>query len=471
MVVESLQEAGNIADENTEITSLFPDYQMGMVKRISFWKSRFKIPNALKRQTSRDLIGYAVVKNDIVPSIGVDSWHVFESIFIKYPHEHNCVPQGRRFRLRINQNSFNILGVMYCQQNGLNKACAQVALRSLLAITLPKGDISYQKINKLAAPAFIPSDGYPTFIPSMGLQISQIQAVLNSLGIEYTDIDYSNNPIEKRKTHPYQRLVYSGIESGDGALLAFKMAGPTAPLGSAHVIPSFGHTFNKDTWVNYAEHSYFHIGTNMKYIPSDTWVSSFLAHDDNFGSNFCIPRQYVDHENVLYALAVHKAGFKYCGMLAEGIVPAYLYSILPYLDSKSSPWINRLLSCVNDQDVVLRAVAMSRKEYIKHITLLKDWNNNKEQKMLPKIIAESVPDKLWVVEVSMPELFSANQRKVGEIVLDATLKPSADLNFNVFILARLPGQYIFFKNTKNDKPVFLTYPSSLKSHTALYVGW
>jgi len=470
LVIESLQPKGNIASENKEITDLFPDYKTGEVKRISFWTSKFKTTTALKRKKSKELIGYAIIKRDIVPSCSIDFWHVFESVFIKYPHEHNCVPQGRRFRVCINQRTFNILGVMYCQQNALNKACAQVALRSLLAGILPKGDISYQKINELAATAFIPDSKHPTFKPKRGLQVAQIQAVLRGLGIEYTDIDYSNNPPEKRKTHPYQKLVYAGIESGAGALMAFKLAGPAAPT-SAHVVPAFGHTFNKDTWVNYAEHSYFHIGANMKYIPSDTWVSSLLAHDDNFGSNFCIPRQYVDREHVLYALAVHKNGFKYCGMLAEGIVPSYLYSILPYLNKKHSPWVDRLLNCVSDQDIVLRAIAMDKAQYIKHITSLRDWQKKKEQKMLLNILASSIPEKLWVVEVSIPELFSANQRKVGEIVLDATLKPKPNLEFNIFVLARLPGQYLFFKKTKDSKPVFLTYPSAIKSHTALYVGW
>lgn len=54
-------------------------------------------------------------------------------------------------------------------------------------------------------------------------------------------------------------------------------------------------------------------------------------------------------------------------------------------------------------------------------------------------------EMVWVVEISTPQLFPGNERKLGEIVLEATLpldlKDDSSLK-NVFMFARLPGIYL-----------------------------
>ena len=189
LIVETLAEGGLIADENDEIRATFPDHQMAGLTRISFWNARFSSVRGLRRQASRSLLGYAVLKRDTVPSLGLDRWHVFESVFLKYPHKHNCVPRARRFRVHVGDERFSLSGVMYCQQNSLNKACAQVALRSIYALTGLGSDVSYRTINSLAAPAYMPQPDAKTFVPGQGLQAVQIRAVLDGLDIAYTDID------------------------------------------------------------------------------------------------------------------------------------------------------------------------------------------------------------------------------------------------------------------------------------------
>ena len=145
-------------------------------------------------------------------------------------------------------------GVLYCQQNGLNKSCAQVALRSLCAPRAPGGDISYRAINRLAG------SGGTSVEPWSGLTVPQIQAVLKGLGIDFLDVDYAAMPTAERSRLPYQKLLYAGIESGAGALLGFRLAGAGAQQDAKHIIPFFGHTFNQDTWVPNAGAAYFHVG-------------------------------------------------------------------------------------------------------------------------------------------------------------------------------------------------------------------
>jgi len=216
-----------------------------------------------------------------------------------------------------------------------------------------------------------------------------------------------------------------------------------------------------------AEEAYFAVGAS-RYIPSDRWMSSFIAHDDNFGSDFCIPRLYVAPEKVSYVATLHLPDFRSNGMVIEAIGSIYLQSVLPCLtDTSDIEWLVRTIECVKSQDHVLRALALSRDEYVQHLLTLKGWGNEHEADVVADVLTESLPQHLWVIEISLPDLFAANKRKVGEIVLDAEINPSSQLDFTSFLLARLPGKYIFFDRRHTGKTEFLQVPSGLTTHTPL----
>ena len=461
-VVEDIDADGIINEENEEIIRLYPDYQKGGLKRLTFWSRSFRNENEFHRLGVDNLIGYAILKRDLVPSRSYDDWHVFDSVIRKYPHHHNCMPVQTAFSVRAGGRSFDIQGVLYCQQNNLNKACAQVALRSLCALHLPEATLSYEKINQLAAKVA------GKFNPSNGLDSAQIRAVLTGLGIGFSDMDYTALPPHERRAFPYQKFLYAGVESGAGALLGFEYKGPKAK-GRRHIIPFFGHTFNQDAWVPNAEVAYFHVGERTRYLPSEAWVSSFVGHDDNFGSNFCVPRLYVTRAQAQYVAALHLPEVRYSGVVAEAVAVEYLYSLLPYLSATRVRWLKRLIRYANNQQIVLRAVALKRKEYIAHLRRIRDWRSYAENEKLCRAIEGFLPKMVWMVEVSVPELFPANQRKLGEIVLDATHSAEPKLDFSTYCIARFPGRFMLFKGLEmKGKPNFISMPSGLKSHTPLY---
>src|SRR5438105_1985998 len=183
LIVEDIKAEGVLLSENREISKAYPDYKMTGLKRLSFWKRQVKSLGQLRVLTSNDLIGYFIGKKDRVPSMQKDDWHVFEAVFRKYDHPHNCVPRQVRYPVRIANNDFEIDGVLYCQQNGLNKACAQVALRSLCSLHLPLGEITYAKINQIAAKVPGPYE------PKKGLTTRRIRAVLTAFNLGFSDID------------------------------------------------------------------------------------------------------------------------------------------------------------------------------------------------------------------------------------------------------------------------------------------
>jgi len=87
-------------------------------------------------------------------------------------------------------------------------------------------------------------------------------------------------------------------------------------------------------------------------------------------------------------------------------------------------------------------------------------------------VLRSLADQvLWMVELSVPELFSTNLRKVGEVLIRAqqnigtrTLKE----RLSGFFLARLPGYFALLTGIKSKKPRFSFISSGADGHVELF---
>ena len=467
IILEKTVPKGLILEENEELTEYFPDYEFKGAVRLSFWKRAFNNIYHIEKLSSKDLNGYAIIKRDKIKSRKFDKWHIFEAVFKKNPHPYNCIARPKKFKLVCGNTRFSIKGILYCQQNTLNKACAQVALRSLLSNHLSNGDISYKEINELAGIA--PESGRK---PGKGLTVTDIRRILKEVDVGFRDIDYTQNE-EYRNTLPYQKFLYAGVESGAGALLGFRLSGPQIPDDSPprHIIPFFGHTFNKDTWVPDAEISYFDVGGGVGYVPSENWTSSFIGHDDNFGPNYCVPRCHVNKENVDYVVELFNKEAKYGGVHAEAVSLGFIYSLTPSIGAKidTNPWIKRLMTFIKAKRIVLRAVFIKKKAYLKHLFDFSDWEGNHESADYLTLLEDLLPSFLWVVELSLPQLFPANERKVGEVMLNPFIRPdtSKDVDFDLFLLARIPGFYCFLDSAGKEPPKFLLLRSNITSHLPL----
>jgi hypothetical protein len=462
-IIEKITSAGIIKDENDEIKQYFPDYRMGDLHRISFWTSSFSDLDDVKCNES-NLLGYAIFKHDIAFSHNkYDSWHVFEAVFKKFPHEYNCVPCPCKYSVSLAGKTFSVQGLLYAQQNGLNKACAQVALRSLISRII-QPDISYRQINNFARKIS------HNFNPSIGLNTMQIRSVLTSLNIPFRDMDYTQhdkssfisklhtNKIDMRKGLPYQSYLYAGIESGMGALVGFKLDNS---IGGKHIIPFYGHTFNKDTWAPDADKWYFKAG-NLGYIPSQYWTSSFLGHDDNFGANYCVPRLYMQPDQVDYVAEILKPNFLIRGAQAEGLSLQLLYSIIGYLEAEDNHWLKRLIIYTKSQQIVLRAIAINKEKYISHISNVQDWDSNSEFIHTIDLFSKRLPESFWVVEISIPQLFPANERKLGEILINGQVELNINDIYRNLLYIRLPGGYYMLNYPSSTDVKY--FPSNFISH-------
>lgn len=483
IVVEEVPPEGAVADENSELAKLYSDYECRGVKRLSFWRSPMAGAEDLVQASASDCLGWAIVKWDRAtiphrPAVGgrpdrptklIDGWHVFESVMVKYDHHHNYVPEAPEFAVQLGHRSepVHVKGWIFSQQNGLNKCCAHVAIRTLATAFFSDPDITFSRLNSL-----IPPDASqpPDWLPGDGLLPSQIAAVLKSLGVPFDHICYPehSDPDATRRQLPYPRLLYSGAETGAGALLAFSLDGPDAV--GAHIIPVFGHTFNEDTWAPRGEGAYFRVGERIAYIPSESWVSSFLVHDDNFGSEFCLPKRFVRRSHVYYVVALRPRGFAYGGLNAEVVGSRFFYTVLPRLISTNHRWLNRVLETVSRRELILRTVPLNRAAYLEHLARIEDWKQVRENPAVIDLLAPRLPERMWMIEVSVPDLFSTNLRKIGELLLaaDRPLDPKAFATS--YVLARFPGRYFLPAGYAEDgSPQFQIAPSSIDSHTELLV--
>ena len=478
-VIESIRDMGLLEDDARELRTLVGRCAPES-RRISFWSRRpRKFFGRLVLPRSRHLIGYAIVRKDGIED-EMATWYVFESVFRKYGHRHNCVSFPGAYAVTVWRRLCSLQGVMYCQQNKLNKRCAHVALRSLLSRCVEEKDVPYSRINEIVAES-AKAQGKP-YSPKGGLTALQIRAVLDAFGVRYRDMDYEKaaeyavqgkigqvpgwealKPAEQERRRqemlseelarvradmPYSKFLYDGAESGIGSLLGFRVHDHEE---SRHIIPVFGHTFNKDSWVSGSRRFYF--GDDAKaaaYIQSDNWTSSYIGHDDNFGSDFCIPRAYVLPEDVAYVAELFCKGVVFPGAEAEALAVKVLSNLEEQFDGEN-PWVVRFVDALDDGNVILRSVSMPSRRYFDHLSEIRDWNRQKEdRRMIGALSQTRVPRYVWVVEISLPQLFPANERKLGEVVIDATsaawiasFKKGSitDVVLKSIMWVRLPGAY------------------------------
>jgi len=462
IIIEEVEPTDDIAAENDWLLSRYPDHHSEGLLRLSIWRGETVPTETMEGCDSTSCVGYAVLKHDAVPSRGFDQWHIYEAVLRKFPHPHNYCHAIANFTFRVGGGEWTIPGCLYAQQNGLSKACAQVAIRSVVATRLGRADVSYVEINGYAAEIDSVDD------PGNGLSINQIAHVLQRLGVNFFQVNYEVTP-ELRQQLPFEKLIYSGIESGAGALMVFKMEGPGAPADVSHIIAGFGHTFNEDAWAPQAQSAYFRIGETIRYIPSRAWASSFIVHDDNFGANLCIPTTYLKPDQVGYVVELLPTGATYSGALAEIVSADFFYSILPNLPREENPWLDRLWDHFHQQKLILRCVFTTREQYVKGLESVEDWEGQTEDAAVIEDLRSQQAQNLWMIEVAIPELFSTNKRKLGEILLNAEQGIDFHDPFKSFILARFPSLYVFFDGFGDQNtPLFLTSPSQIQSHTPLF---
>ncbi len=431
LLLEQIDEAGCelLAEENAALARRLPTYLRSDVFRLCFFSGS-------EEAAPGSFLGYAVVKQD---QIGNHlERHVYEAVFIppRQRRENNFIHCLRTYEVATCLGRFSARGVLYAQQNDATFVCAHVALRTLLATILPEGDVTYSQVNALAGV----DHGDPVRRVgrgSQGLGPDQIEAVLRGLGFNPQFNHHEpGHGIPMPAEVEFQRLLYGYLESNIPVLLGFELApDPQTGNSSRHIIPVFGHSFNEDLWVPEAERHYF--AHNRGYFPSESWLSTYVCHDDNFGPYVCLPRHYLPRDSFRLLVGLFPSGVNLPPDEAEAVALDFVTRATEAGLFPGIPWLDRLTAFCRANLIVLRTLCVDRETYLGHLRGLRDRERFDLEPNLVNRMAGHLPRQLWMVEVSAPELFPASRRKFGEVLVAVT--PQGPAGLPQVVGARLPG--------------------------------
>jgi hypothetical protein len=130
-------------------------------------------------------------------------------------------------------------------------------------------------------------------------------------------------------------------------------------------------------------------------------------------------------------------------------------------------WTRRLREHVAEGLVVFRPVLVTTTEYASHLGRVEDWSGQRIDPDMVSILEDLPVKTMWMVEISVPELFSANLRKLGEVLIRAEKNPGSE-RLKAFFMARLPGYFALLRTIKRGEPHFIFIPSGADGHVELF---
>jgi len=436
-----------------------------------------------------DYLGYAIFIDIKLPN-ATHRHYVYESVITKPSfhtngissfggalpaHYIHCV---RPYSGWIASHRFKISGSFFSQQNGLTHVCANAVLRWVLN-TLPEraeSIISYEEINQdLQIDHSTRKVGqYGNDVQAIGLPMDDLIKVLDKHGHKSFGVDYEQ---PAGKPQPYWNYIYSIIESGYPVLVFF------TTRNARHVICAVGHTLNSDIWDEEARLAYSG-APRAEYFSTASWVDHFIIHDDNYGMYFSMPIK------ALSSSTTERKPFQITSVL--GIVPAkidlrpqeaelFVSTVLKLvyeIPLRSCYWLNALKQedAAFGKWIVLRTLFTNKADYKQHLYQIEDVEGNTLKKHeISAIISEDVPDHFWITEITLTDIYTANKRKLGEVLfklsdpgigLEDSLTTYSKKLFDACIAIRLPANILIPKVSL--KQISLTsYETDLIGHVPL----
>lgn len=470
LVVENISFDGLLQEEYDDLRS-FNYWSSEGALRLSFWDVPFSHATEIDRLSDDNALGYLIAKESGADAVSSD-WVVFEAVSNALRVGQGVYPSLGKYSFGVGDRVFHVKGCLYCQQNGLTSRCSHVALRSLLSAILDEHDFSVRRMNAIAG--LVKSEEI-----QLGLDVTEIRKVVEAAGLSYYDVYYGSVKTGKKLTYkpgqlPFHSFLYSGIESGCGSLLWFGVSATDKP--GSHLIPFFGHTFDRDMWAADAQSRYLRSKHKIPtFLSSEIWSDRFIGHDDNFGANITMPQYFISPNMLSYVMSIYRGGLKdSSGVFAEAEAVAWLYNSLLKSMPDENPWVRRLKCAANAgaPRIVMRSLLIDKSQYLAHLRQLEDLTGRKAREEEIAQIEGAVPERAWMVELSIHQLFPINRRKVGEILFDATLLKANDAKAVrrvgiPFSLARLPDFYLS-KESGVQVPDYDAISSSLTSHVECF---
>jgi hypothetical protein len=425
---------------------------------ISFLASE-REPTDLSALSVSDVLGQVVLINYRAPgSTEFTHTYLYEAILTPpalrngqgVPRQllNNFICAEGEFLRNIKTREFQLRGIYYCQQNETTHVCAHACLRMALnSIRACDPPISSRVIN--ANLGITP--------PFSGLSLGQIANVIDGTpGAKASVVPCDNLPLSN-----FLIILAAIVESGHVALLVFTTGNPQIE----HVVTVFGYTRNSDEWHPEAVPAYAGGPPSTPYYPSSFWIDHFLIHDDNFGPYYSFSSRALDFDQKVKArhiIALHPV----CPIVrpdyAEGVAAITLLNLLPSLAPiPGGRWFEFITR--NPLKFVLRTILIDKRKYLDHVSAARD-HDGASLTVSDIELLKDLPEWFWMVEFSLPALYTGNRSKLGEILVDGFAQPNpSDVSASLIAL-RLPGLLI----SRGASGQMISQQISVHSHSPIF---
>lgn len=385
------------------------------------------------------ILGYAILANLELPN-GTQRIYILESVVrepsqigvsdgrqeaVTHPRIGYYIHCKRGHVARIgragegNHRHIPLIGSFFAQQNDLTHVCAHAAIR----MAINSSDVfrgkkltnamidEYLGINWQTGGRDIGHyEEESTHVN--GLYTDELGTIVDKMGGDTVTVEFCNyTEVE------YDHYVYPFMESGYPVLVGLGGIDSTSWRPIRHVVTVLGHTLNADRWTPEAREGYG-IVPLLQYLPTAEWADHFIINDDGYGMyltlqadvvrNLLVPSKNLSL-HAMFAMGITPRGISLSGVTAEEVVSQKLDQLFEDLAGADPQhyWYRTLRRSKR----VYRTLVQSRDAYMRHILeIKKDLPEEHKQRLM------RLPDRFWVSELSVPALYAANTKKVGDAI-------------------------------------------------------
>lgn len=365
---------------------------------------------------------------------------------------------------------FKITGSFFSQQNGVTSVCAHATL----CMAINNSPLYHGELVLPESINFSLGIDHRKVQLNGGLEISKIFDFLGSLGIQYV----TNYFIKGEPGSSFSEHLYRYIESKCPSMLLF-----TTDSTISHIVPIIGHTLNTDLWRPEGELAYSTRFGETNYRSAAAWVDHLIIHDDNFGMFYCLPTDSfepmsIPNQNLADSDSAgdppKPVDNSFKAQLAISLIPHGVittgsqaeWAAITLLEAATELNLSEEVKTLYWTKQLRSSLVKSRLNPIVARTFLTTRDHYENCFPSPSTerlhIIKDLPDNFWLIEISIPDLYTANKSQIAEIAIksDIIIVTASDLD-NAWIYIRLPGAIILKSEENTDK--FLTL-SNIKTH-------
>jgi hypothetical protein len=304
------------------------------------------------------------------------------------------------------------------------------------------------------------------------LNQEQIQKVVEKLGYGFHSANFlENTQIE------YDQFIYPSLESCFPQILGIQGWNPEKRKHIAHVVAVLGHTINSDRWTPEARCGYGNYPI-QPYISSASWCDHFIISDDNYGMyvtlpsemlrNFIVPTKNPNLHATM-AISILPKEITLIGYEVEqrAVVIAQKLINNVKLDPKNK-WHERMKKNKDGEykNLVLRTLLQTKEQYLDYIH---EYASN--MKVNQQQCIDNLPKYVWVTEVSLPNIYTGNKHKLGDVVTHASATKDEHKEGKSIVLAWFPGFIQLGHTPKVDIWSINTHVPLIRNTAPSFLEW